>query len=634
MRTKYTSKERFQYWFDNTLSAGTISIIIWLAIVSLLIVIFSGIVITVFGLKVSPDDEAMPFFEAVWQSFMRTIDSGAVAGDVSWPFRMWAFIVTVGGIFIVSTLIGTLTSGLEGRLEEIRKGKSKVLESNHTLILGWSPKVFNIIEQLIIANESSKKTAIVILSSQSKVDMEDEINQRITNRKHTKIICRSGNMLDRTDLEIVNPDLAKSIIVLSGSDENADIDTLKTILAITNKKNRRKQPYHLVAEIKYADSLEATQVIAKDEATYIYAPELIAKLVTQTCRQSGLSIVYTELLNFEGDEIYIKQIPALIGKTYAEVLLSFNKSLVIGIVQNGKTLINPESKTVINSGDMIILIAEDDTKIAVNTVAVNPVLDENAPVFIPHKLTTETNALLGWNIKAPAIIWELEKYVAPGSKLTIIVDNAFVTADEINAICNGLKNQQLTLIFGDISKSNVLVNNGLQTYDNIIILGYPYQDIQKADAITLLCLIHLRNIAKNASNSFSILSEMFDERNRELAEVAKADDFIISDNFISMIITQISEDNKLKTVFDTLFSAEGSEIYLKPLTNYFPAAIELDFYQICNRVSAFNDTAIGYRIYEQRNQQAQNYGIVINPDKSAKIKLSEHDKIIVLSENY
>ncbi len=49
-------------------------------------------------------------------------------------------------------------------------------------------------------------------------------------------------------------------------------------------------------------------------------PDLLARVTVQTCRQSGLSVVYQELLDYGGDEIYFKNEPAITGKTFGEVL--------------------------------------------------------------------------------------------------------------------------------------------------------------------------------------------------------------------------------------------------------------------------------------------------------------------------
>ena len=48
-------------------------------------------------------------------------------------------------------------------------------------------------------------------------------------------------------------------------------------------------------------------MVGGDEAELILVGDLIARIVAQTCRQSGLSVVYTELLDFDGDEIYFAE---------------------------------------------------------------------------------------------------------------------------------------------------------------------------------------------------------------------------------------------------------------------------------------------------------------------------------------
>lgn len=219
---KYKFIEKIKYEFENTLSKGTIAIIGWLAFISFLIIFIAGFIINI-G-KISQDPEkGLSFTEASWESAMHALDAGALGADTDWSFRLVMLFVTIGGIFILSSLIGVLNSGLEAKLEDLRKGKSKVLEENHTLILGWTEKIFSIISELIIANENVKNPSIVILADKDKVEMEDELNTKIQSRKNTRIICRTGSSMDVQDLEIVSINEAKSIIVLSPDISNSDI---------------------------------------------------------------------------------------------------------------------------------------------------------------------------------------------------------------------------------------------------------------------------------------------------------------------------------------------------------------------------------------------------------------------------
>ena len=89
---------------------------------------------------------------------------------------------------------------------------------------------------------------------------------------------------------------------------------------------------------------------------------------------------------------------------------------------------------------------------------------------------------------------------------------------------------------------------------------------------------------------------MLDVKTLALAEVTKADDFIVSDRLISLLLSQISERKALSSVFEDIFNNEGSEIYLKPAQNYVELNQEINFYTIVKSARKRNEVAIGYRI--------------------------------------
>src|ERR1051326_8713341 len=101
--------------------------------------------------------------------------------------------------------------------------------------------------------------------------------------------------------------------------------------------------------------MEAAELVGNDETIFVLSSDLISRITAQTCRQSGLSVVYSELLQFEGDELYFQQEPKLAGKTYKEALHAYETSSVIGIfTKDEEVLINPPMDTKFNSGDSVI----------------------------------------------------------------------------------------------------------------------------------------------------------------------------------------------------------------------------------------------------------------------------------------
>lgn len=629
---KITFSLHLRYAFDNTMSAGPIALIGWLTLVSIVIIITAASIITLIG--VAPEGaEPAGFMESLWISAMRAMDAGAVAGDTGTGFRAVMMVVTIGGIFVVSTLIGVLSSSIEAKLDSLRKGRSFVIEKQHTLILGWSPKIFYIISELILANKNQEKPRIVIMSGKDKVEMEDEIKARFPDRHNTKIICRSASPIDLNDLHIVNPNEAKSIIILAPEQNDPDSQVIKTILALTNHPQRKRGKYHIVAEIQNQTNIDVVKMVGKDEVEVVLSGDVISSIMVQTCRQSGLSSVFTELLNFAGAEIYFCEEKTLIDNSFRVVLKSFEDSTIIGIrKKSGKVLLNPPMTTVLHEGDKIIAISEDDDSIKVSQQADPPIQNELICDSSSEIEKPEHVLILGWNNRGNMMVTKLDKYVKPDSQVTIVAKYS-EKSYHIDTLRQELKNLRIHYHKGNITDQHTLQALNLPQYNHIFILCYA-DDLpqQEADSATLIALLHIRNIADKAGTKFSVATEMLDVNNRELAKITQADDFIVSENFISLMLTQISENKELNTIFSSLFSSEGSEISLKPASDYIVMGKPLNFYTIIESAARKSEVAIGYKKAELANNAEQNYGIRVNPKKSDLITLEANDKIIVLAE--
>ena len=617
--------ERFRYWFDGVMSKGTIAIIGLLALVTVAFIAVIAAVVAIFRLGPEGDPE-MSFPEAMWGSLMRTLDSGTMGGDAGTGYRVLMLIVTIGGVVVVASLIGIISGAFDSKVEDLRKGRSKVLENDHTLILGWSSKVFPIVSELVVANESRKRPVVVILADRDKVEMEDELRAQLPATGKTRIIVRSGDPMNLRDLEISNPHTARSIIILAEeAGDDPDAIVIKTALALTNNPNRKAGDYHIVGEVQEPASMEAARLVGRHEAHWVLASDLISRITVQSCRQSGLSVVYTELLDFDGDEIYFSRQPELVGKSYFAAQLSFSDSSVIGLVKGGAVMINPDADTVVESGDELILIAEDDSAIRVSAPAAADIAAIAPVTALTH--APERTLVLGFNAGLHAMARELSEYVAFGSEVVVVAD---VETPEFEQF----RNMAVRFTRADATNRAVLDALEVAGFDHVIVLAYKETlDTQRADAKTLITLLQLRDIEEKAGIDLNIVSEMLDDRNRELAEVTKADDFIVSDKLISLMLSQVSENKQLTEVFETLFSSAGSEVYLRPFENYIVAGAEVDFYTVLEAARQRGETAIGYRTAARSRSAADAYGVTINPRKHDAIRFAAGDKIIVLAED-
>ncbi|MEQ8808493.1 MAG: NAD-binding protein [Imperialibacter sp.] len=634
----YPFREKLNYKFDNLMSAGPVALITYLTIFST--VILSVFTCILFFANIHPD-EALPdgYINTLWFGLMHTLDPGTLAeheGD--WIYKFWMFVVTGYGIIALSTLIGLISNGIMDKIDRLRKGRSRIVDDGHVLILGWSSKIYTIVSELIIANENQKDPLIVILADKDKIEMEDKIRDKIPDHKNTKIVCRTGDPIDLHDLDIGNPAGSKSIIILDKENENSDSQIIKTILAITSSDTRRETPYHITAEIKHSENYEVAKMVGKEEVELILSDEFVSKVMVQTSLQSGLSVVYTELMDFGGDEIYFMEEPKLIGKTFREAVFSYEDSAIIGMQSADDTeiQINPPMNKLLQKGDKLIGITEDDDTMVVSGKPF--AIDERRIVRREKKPSiVESILIIGWNHRASLVIRELDKYVDEGSTVHII-SKFDLSEERLEKLQASLENIRLEFQHSDTTDRTELEKLNCQQYNYIIMLCYQ-DDFppQEADAQTLITLLHLRNILESAPTKVNLVSEMMDIRNRQLADVTSADDFIVSDKLLSLLMTQVAENKYLMRVFEELLDADGAEIYIKPITDYISleenSMVTTNFYTVLESAARQNEIAIGYRHMSDAKNVDMGYGVVVNPKKSDLIEFSWKDRVIVISES-
>lgn len=636
-RPRFTWRQRLRYAFDNTLAQGTWALIGWLVVASAIFVVLTAVLVQVTGTMPADRDGVvapMTLSEQMWNNLMRAMDAGTMGGDHG--TRGYLFImllVSIGGVFIVGTLIAVMANGVRDRIEALRAGRSVVAERDHVLILGWNPQIFSIIGELALGSAHRRRNRIVILADRDPVAMTQEIRDRLPRLLSTRVVCRRGVPTDRTDLARVSFDTARAIIILSTPGVDPDAEVIRSLLAICNHPTRRPEPFHLIAEIKAHRNLAPARLAGRGEVYLIEVGDVIARVIAQTCRQTGLSTVYTELLDYDGDEIYFTDASPLVGVTFAEGLQRFPASALIGVqTTGGSVLMNPPMTRRFEPGEQAIVIARELT--AARTGPGPTALE--ARWFVerePARPVAERTLLIGWNAHAPVIVRELDSYVASGSVLTVVSDEAEVGI-AVEAMRPHLQRLQLAFHASDATDREVLEALEPGSYAHIIVLAHSdTRPAPQADAATIVTLLHLRDIeARTGSNRYSIVTEMLDVRNRELAEVMQADDFIVSERLTSLLIAQVAENRSLGPVFEDLFDADGSEIYLKPAADYVVLDQPLTFRHVVASASRRGHVAIGYRLESASHDARRNYGVVVNPPKEAEVRLAAGDRVIVLAE--
>jgi voltage-gated potassium channel Kch len=632
-------KERFRYRFDNLMARGIGAQIGLLAVVTLVLVVLASLATVAFGMhSEAASDPQDGFGLTLWKSLMHSLDAGTLSGDtINWNYLFVMLIVTIGGIFVLSALIGVLNQGFGEMLDNLRRGKSAVVESGHTVILGWDPKIFTLLSELTEANLNQRNACVVILADRDKVEMDAEIAAALNGSK-LRVVTRRGSSMSMDDLGLVALPTSKAVIVLSptlhadgssvGATE-ADTMVLKTLLAIT--KVNGDHALHIVAEILDPRTEPVARMVVGERAALILAGPLVSRLLVQTGRQSGLSIVYTELLDFAGVEIYITAQPELAGRTFREAVFEYDTSTLIGVhTWSGEILVPPPFDRPFEPGDRVIVISEDDDKIVLDGA---PFADSTSilPVQPPVPQKPERTLVLGTSPRLPIVLRELDAYVADGSETTVIGegDPTAIVAD----VDGELRHMKLTAHAGDVTDRGVLEWLDVSSFDHVLVLSETEGRTQEmADARTTVALLYLRDIQKNQAVKVPITSEILEIQNRALATVAEPDDFIVSNTLVSLVVSQVAENPSLVGVFDVLFTSGGHEIYLKPVADYVSPG-ELTFAVLSEAALRRGEIAIGYRLAANSRDAAQGFGIVVNPSKRSRLTLGPEDRIIVLADD-
>ncbi|MBL9004441.1 MAG: NAD-binding protein [Myxococcales bacterium] len=624
--------DRIRYRLDTTLSRGPSALILWLFLLGGALALLGATIVTLSNsAPAGPGGARASFALLTWQGWQRTLNLNVGIGPLF--YVLGTFIPTLGSLFIGGIFIGLLTGGIQNRIRNLRRGRSRVIEQGHTVILGWSQHIFQLIVELVQANQNKEDACVVVLAEKDKVEMEDAIHEKVHNLGHTRVVCRTGSPVDLTDLLLVNPDDARVIVVLAPDTKDPDPQVIKTLLALTREQSQAARRCQIVAEIRQPKNRRVAELIGQSYARVLQVDDILARITVQTCRQVGLSAVYAELLGFDGDELYLSSQPTLVGRTFGDALLAFEDSCLVGLQRAGKSLFNPPMDTVIEADDRVIAIAQDDDTIHVldrSPAELAKAVDESAIRDTPPLThAAERTLILGWNRRAPLILCELDQYMVPGSELSLVSD-APDAASQAEKLRPKLKNLSLSFRSGDMTDRGLLEALDVPSYHHVIVLGNNDKlSAQEADAVTLITLLHLRDLVEHAPQRPSIVSEIFDTRNRELAEVTRADDVIVGDKLVSQLLAQMAESPDL--LLDDLFNADGSELYLRPASEYVRTGVALGFDTIVVAARRRGQVAIGYRLGAEEAQGTRQ-GVHINPRKSETITLGEHDKIVLLGQ--
>uniref|UniRef100_A0A1J3DMZ6 Putative ion channel POLLUX n=1 Tax=Noccaea caerulescens TaxID=107243 RepID=A0A1J3DMZ6_NOCCA len=648
-------KKRIAYSLDVCFSVYPYAKLLALLFATVVLIVYGGLALYAVGDCGGVD-------EALWLSWTFVADSGNHADRIGVGPRIVSVAISAGGMLIFATMLGLISDAISKMVDSLRKGKSEVLESNHILILGWSDKLGSLLKQLAIANKSIGGGVVVVLAERDKEEMETDIAKFEFDLMGTSVICRSGSPLILADLKKVSVSNARAIIVL-GSDENADQSdarALRVVLSLTGVKEGWKG--HVVVEMCDLDNEPLVKLVGGERIETVVAHDVIGRLMIQCALQPGLAQIWEDILGFENAEFYIKKWPELDGYRFEDVLISFPNAIPCGVkvAADGKIVLNPSDNYVLEEGDEILVIAEDDDTYAPGSLP--EVRMCRFPKMQDPPKYPERILFCGWRRDIDDMIKVLEALLAPGSELWMFNEVPDLEREKklTDAGLNISKLVNIKLVHrqGNAVIRRHLESLPLETFDSILILAEQSLEnsIVHSDSRSLATLLLIRDIQskrlpykdtkssalrisgfpsccwirkmQQASDKSIVISEILDSRTKNLVSVSRISDYVLSNELVSMALAMVAEDKQINRVLKELFAEKGNELCIRPAEFYIYDQEEVCFYDIMRRARQRHEIIIGYRLSGM--DQA-----VINPsDKSKPTKWSLDDVFLVIASSH
>jgi len=587
-----------------------------------------------------------------WDVFVQLIGLRDTGDDANLATKVVGVVTIFVGLILFSSLVAFITQEFEAKLQMLRKGKSPVVEQNHTLILGFNDRIVDIVQELVVANESEPDAVIVILSQEDKEEMDDFIRNNLGNMKTTRLVTRNGSTTNLSDLNNVRVNAARSVIILNHAKSSdaeefktlSDARVVKSVLAVVAANDEENVP-PIIVELHSTQYRRLAENIAPGKVTTLNEADILARILVQTSRSAGLASVYLNLVGFEGNEFYFyRPNSGWNNLTFGKLPFHFSGAMPLGVRhKDGRLTLKPSNDYQLANDDEAVILAEDDSSVKFSSEPLIQPKDTNSN--FPRKTlerNIEKHLVIGWNKKTPVALSEYAKYLVQESQVKLVVSNLTEQVQtEFDKISKNYPHIKMEISQVNVGSVKELLALEPYQFNSIAILAGSGENAEEIDAKTLTTLLELRQIFKEYSASTGkevtteLIAEIIDSRDTDLVIKAGVKDFLLSNQFVSKILAQVSQEPDVMSIYKNLFSVEGSELYIKPMSLYFPTEqiSKLTFSDCVIAAQNRDELCIGVRINAESQNKEKNFGIELIPSLDKRLNLTLDDALITLAED-
>jgi hypothetical protein len=594
---------------------------------------------------------------SVYQIFVWLIapDGGSSARG-GWGGVVLGGIMSVCGLLFFAMVMTILAQMFNDYVTGLKTGTEPVLESGHIAILGFTDDTIPLVKELCAAHEHMNGTTIAILSSLSKPEVERRLDDNDllvgSELKGSRVLVRTGFPHRPEDLELVSVDLCRTAIPMP--DRTVDKDHrdayMVQVLSAVRSRDWPRGDGQVLVLYSVERNVELFRKIGGCKASVVNLDRLLSSVCVSSSNQQHTASVISDLLTFEGSELYIVPVPnGFRDMTLGELELYYPQCVIVGLIDEA----NVEDVEFcldfdmpVEQGKDLVVLALDESSLSPRKGLAPAPLLTSAGSPIRHtkseKTLQENILIMGWSDLVESILVQLDHLLPQGTMVASFDDSdpderrhfvqralkrhrkeawANITIQYYKGQLGSSYSLQeagdadvarkLSLESGEFASpaaampvtpaNTVRLDGSLVIEWNLItrvfVLANMAQDPWRSDALCMTAAMQVQNLV---SSDVPVVVEVLDDSSKDVCEHIGVGDNVCTAELPAQVMANLSLQPRLKGVFLQLLGG-NYEIRISSIVHYWKTLLPD---QVCfSRVSAAvrassGDTLIGWSVRE------------------------------------